>query len=767
MTMEFRNHEPPREWHGGEAELLDLTDDAFIVWDFEGGIRYWNSGAERLYGFSREEALGRESHDLLGTRFPQSLAATLAELRQNGRWEGEVVHTTRTGGQLTVGVVMILRSRWDRKSVLEVNRDITERKAAEQVLLRSEERRSLALNAAEAGTWEWEVATGRNTWSPELWKLYGLEPDSCEPSFKAWLQIVDPEDRERVRAELEESVGRKAELSLEWRVRRTEGDARWLLSRGRPECDASGRLLRYLGVVMDISARRRAEAGLRQWADAFENCTHGIAMGRPDSNRVLVCNPALARMLGRPVSEIAGAPILSLHAPEERDRVRACLAESDQSGHVHFESRMVRSDGSVFPVQTDVVSVRDASGALCYRVATVQDITARRRAEECLRDSEARLRLALQAAEQGLYDLDLRTGEALVSPEYALMLGYDPDTFRETTPLWLERLHPDDRERMLGVFGDYVAGRIPDYSVEFRQRTRSGEWKWTLSIGRIVERDAEGKPVRMLGTHTDVTALKRAEEEIRQLNETLEQRVRDRTAQLEAANRELESFSYSVSHDLRAPLRAVNGYVNFLQEDYSGRLDAEGNRLLGVVRSEAERMGRLIDDLLAFSRLGRQEMKHARIDMDALVRAVFESLCAGLTTPRPRLVLKPLPPAQGDPSMVRQVLVNLLGNAIKFSSREAAPVIEVGTEDAAGQPAYYVKDNGVGFDERYSHKLFGVFQRLHSEEEFAGTGVGLALVQRVIHRHGGTVRARSRPGQGATFHFTLSSPPEPGHAQLP
>jgi len=278
-----------------------------------------------------------------------------------------------------------------------------------------------------------------------------------------------------------------------------------------------------------------------------------------------------------------------------------------------------------------------------------------------------------------------------------------------------------------------------------------------LSVNVSPIKDGHGRVVGASKVARDITERKGAERQIRELNADLERRVRERTAQFETANKELEAFSYSISHDLRAPLRGIDSFVQMLHEDHAEQLDAEGKRMLNVVSSEAKRMGRLIDDLLAFSRLSRQQIASTSVDMSMLARAAFESmtLTTPISTQMARFELKPLPPARGDIALLRQVFDNLIGNAIKYSGKRAAPVIEVGGWSGDSEATYYVKDNGVGFDERFSDKLFGVFQRLHSEEEFEGTGVGLAIVQRVIHRHGGKVRAQSKPGEGAAFYFTL------------
>ncbi len=232
-------------------------------------------------------------------------------------------------------------------------------------------------------------------------------------------------------------------------------------------------------------------------------------------------------------------------------------------------------------------------------------------------------------------------------------------------------------------------------------------------------------------------------------------RTEQAKALLESVNRELEAFSYSVSHDLRAPLRAISGFAQAVAEDYAPKLDDEGKRYLGLIQANAHKMGQLIDDLLAFSRLGRQQMMQSTVDMQGLARAVFAELAAQAPERQIEFVVHSAPPARGDRSMIQQVLANLLSNAMKFTRNRDRASIEFGYQRERDRGAYYVKDNGVGFDMRYVGKLFGVFQRLHPAAEFEGTGVGLALVYRIITRHGGQVWAQSQVDQGASFFFTL------------
>lgn len=328
----------------------------------------------------------------------------------------------------------------------------------------------------------------------------------------------------------------------------------------------------------------------------------------------------------------------------------------------------------------------------------------------------------------------------------------------------------DSELAMLGYTRDEVVGRMraadcmaPDSARLFEQQLAAlaqgsalngAEYTYRRKdgsefIARVdsVSRRGDGAADEVAAAVFDITRQKASETEVRSLNAQLTA-YSDR---LEATNRELEGFSYSVSHDLRAPLRAINGFASMLEEDHADRLDDEGRRLLGVVRSNAEAMARLIDDLLAFSRLGQVSFVKAPVDMAALVSEVLTER----GDDRGPIVVGPLPTAYGDRALLKQVWANLIDNAVKYSGKVAAPSIEVSGVEAGGESRYRVADNGAGFDMRYYDKLFGVFHRLHSPAEFPGTGVGLAIVQRIVTRHGGRVWAEGRLDAGATFHFAL------------
>ncbi len=501
-----------------------------------------------------------------------------------------------------------------------------------------------------------------------------------------------------------------------------------------------------------------------------------------------------------------------------------------------------------------------------------------RRAMLDLQVAEERWKFALEGAGDGVWDWNVQTGTAFFSRHWKEMLGHAEEEIGNDPDEWERRVHPEDRQHALSKIEAHLEGETPGYASEHRVLCKDGSWKWILDRGMVVSRDAEGRPLRMIGTHADITALKHAEAElrtlsrvveqspasilitdkagnieyvnprfeelsgysmrevvgrnprilksgmtppavyeqlwrtimkggtwhgelcnrnrngevfwesasisglvdgqgrivhfaavkvditerkqmeaeIRALNESLERRVAERTAELERANRELNAFTYSISHDLRAPVRSLNGFSSMLKESEADGLTPHGQELLGRILRNSRRMGDMIDDLLRLSRIGRGGLTVQQVDLDDLVADIVAEIAESYS--RTEVALERLHAVACDRGLVRQVFENLIGNAFKFSANGDVPRVEVGAKHVDGEKVFYVRDNGVGFDMRYADRLFGVFQRLHNESEFPGTGVGLAIVKRIVERHGGRIWPESAPNGPTIFNFTLGKP---------
>jgi PAS domain S-box-containing protein len=407
----------------------------------------------------------------------------------------------------------------------------------------------------------------------------------------------------------------------------------------------------------------------------------------------------------------------------------------------HMINKFTYPDGSEGWFELSIYPVSEGISVLSA------DITERRRAEEELQALTRRQQALLSTIPEIVIQTDVNKiytwtnpagyeffGDDVIGREANYYFEGEQDTYEIVKPLF------EGDENLIYV--------------ESWQKRRDGEKRLLAWRSRSLKDDA-GNVTGALSTARDITEMKEAEEEIRKLNVELEQRVEERTAQLQATNKELEAFAYSVSHDLRSPLRAIDGYTRILLEDYEPLFDKEGKRICSVIRDNTRNMGSLIDDLLSFSRLGRTEMQCSKIDMKTMVKSIFFEITTPEDRKRISFSVNSIPPATGDPSLMRQVWMNLLSNAVKFTSKLNKPVIKVGAKRSGDKIIYTVADNGAGFDMKYANKLFGVFQRLHSTSEFEGNGVGLAIVQRVIHRHGGRVWAEGAVNEGAKFSFSL------------
>jgi len=375
---------------------------------------------------------------------------------------------------------------------------------------------------------------------------------------------------------------------------------------------------------------------------------------------------------------------------------------------------------------------------------TYMDITKRKRDEEALREGEKRMNRAQEIAHLGSWELDLINNRLSWSDEVYRIFGIQPQEFSATYEAFLEAVHPDDRAAVDAAYSSSLSEGKDNYETEHRVvRKSNGEIRIVHEKCEHI-RDGSGRIIRSVGMVHDITKHKQAEKSLE-----------ERTLQLEEINRELESFGYSVSHDLRAPLRAIDGYTRMILKREGDKFDEETLSKFSVIRNNAQMMGRLIDDLLAFSRLGRKNMTTSSLNMDDLIRDIWKELQIITLDRNMILTLRSIPPGYGDRALIKQVYFNLLSNAVKFTKGRDAAYIEVGGYVDENEDVYYVKDNGAGFDMKYYDKLFGVFQRLHSSDEYEGTGVGLAIVQRIVHRHGGRVWAEGKENEGAAFYFTL------------
>ncbi len=415
------------------------------------------------------------------------------------------------------------------------------------------------------------------------------------------------------------------------------------------------------------------------------------------------------------------------------------------------------------PVEGGVGSAGDAAGLAIFSVTCIgigaftESLTrARRHSAEELRRAALYARSLLEASLDPLMTISVEGKITDVNQAAEEATGVARTSLIGTD---FAGYFTEPEKARAGYRAAFDRGQVADYPLALRHV--SGKITDVLYHARLY-RDESGAVAGVFAAARDNTERLRAEQELAAYHQHLEDLVAQRMGelktanrQLEASNQELETFAYSVSHDLRTPLRAVDGFSRILLEAYAPQLDAEGRRIIGVIREGTKRMAQMIDDILAFSGAGRMEISPSAVDMEELVRTALKDLGPALAGRDVHVEIKPLPPSDGDASMFRLLWTNLLDNALKFTRPKPEGVIEVGARAGKGEMVYYVKDNGVGFDMRYVDKLFGVFQRLHGQSEFPGTGIGLAIVKRIVARHGGRVWAEGKVGQGATVYFAL------------
>lgn len=506
-----------------------------------------------------------------------------------------------------------------------------------------------------------------------------------------------------------------------------------------------------------ILSKEKAEESEKNFITLFNSGNDAIfvhSLEVPDkSGNFINVNDTACKRYGYTKEEFLKISLEQLDYKEAYLKYTIPAMEKLKSGesNLTFETIHKTKSGQKIPaeINSSVFDMHDKK----MIISIARDITERKLAEKALIISEENYRNIFNSSTEAIFIHDVDTGK-LIDVNHAMlkMYGYEDkqtvlvnkfECFSANTDIYTEEVAQNLLKK--AVFEG-------SQTFEWYARKKDGTLFW---IEMNLKKTKLGGNDRILAVGRDINERKKADEEIKKLNNELEQRVKDRTAKLEEAYKEQESFSYSISHDLRAPLRSMCGFSQILLQDYKDMLDDNGKHYLDVINKNSIRMAQLIDDLLAFSKLIREKINKTKINTKTLVNSVYADISTVTDVSKVKFKLLDLPESYADASMIKQVWYNLISNAIKFSSKKETPFIEIGFNEATDETIYYIKDNGDGFDMNYYNKLFGVFQRLHSEKEFLGTGVGLANVKRILQKHNGRIWAEGKKGEGATFYFTL------------
>jgi PAS domain S-box-containing protein len=627
--------------------------------------------------------------------------------------------------------------------------DITERKRAEEALRASETKfRSIFENSA-AGIALVGLDGRYHMVNPAYCAIFGYSAE--EFNSQTFLALTHPNDVERSR-HLQQDVlaGKGRQIRFVKRYVHKDGHIIWADVGSSLIYGEDGNPSYFVTNLLDITEQKHLEDEIRESEDQFRYIFENSMIGNSITHLTgeIHVNKAFCDMLGYSSEELRQTRWQELTHPDDIAPTQAemdALLRGEKNG-ARFVKRFLHKNGSV--VWADIRSTlrRDLQGHPMYLMTNIHDITERMRAEAAITQAVKDWQTTFDSVDDTVWLLDIdqrivrsnKAGERLFHRPVSEMIGRH---------CW-EIVHGTPQP-------------IPECPI-LRAKTSLHRESMELRLGEIwVEvtvdpiLDTEGRYAGAVHLISDITGRKKADDEIRRLNADLERRVRERTAQLETTNMELEAFAYSVSHDLRAPLRGINGWSAALAEDYGGRLDERGHEYLDRIGAEAKHMGVLIDDLLKLSRVSRADMQHIRIDLSGLVASIVARLSEQQPKRKLEFSVEPGLSAEGDPNLLDIALTNLLDNACKFTGPRKVARIAFGRAGADHERAFFIRDNGVGFDMTYADKLFSPFQRLHKASEFPGTGIGLATVQRIIHRHGGKIWVDAAPDKGATFFFTL------------
>jgi PAS domain S-box-containing protein len=730
--------------------LVDNTREyAIFLLDPEGLIKTWNAGAERIKGYRADEIIGRHVSCVYpgGDDDREKVQAELKIALEKGQFEedGWRVRKDQTRFWANDVVTPLFDSQGEHIGFSRITRDLTERKRAEEQLIASESRfRLLVDNVKEYAIFLLDSQGRITTWNAGAEQINGYLAREIIGRHISCVYPGGDDDREKVQAELKTALEKGQFKEDGWRVRKDQSRF-WANDVVTPLFDPQGMHIGFSRITRDLSERKRAEEQLiaselrfRLLVDNVKE--YAIFLLDPEG-RIKTWNAGAERIKGYRADEIIGHHISCVYPGGEADREKAQaeLQTALEKGQFEEDGWRVRKDQTRFWANDVVTPLFDAQGAHIGFSRITRDISERKRAEEEIQQFfTLSLDLLCILGTDGYFKR--------LNPAWETTLGYTNAELRGSPHI--EFVHVDDRAATLVTSAKLSAGE-PIAEFENRYRCKDGSYRWLLwkSAG-----SADRKLI--YAAACDITQRKAAETSIAELNRASELR----NMELEAANKELESFSYSVSHDLRTPLRSLDGFSQALLEDYGDKLDHEGQENLHRIRAASQRMGQLIDDLLNLSRVTRVEMTRETVDVSKMAREIADEVRGSETGREVDFVIADHLFANSDARLLRIVLTNLLNNAWKFTGKRPRARIEFGCRSENGMDSYFVRDNGAGFDMLFAKKLFGAFQRLHGAGEFPGTGIGLATVQRIVHRFGGRIWAEAELDGGATFHFTLQPP---------
>jgi PAS domain S-box-containing protein len=776
-------------------EILQTAIDGFWLVDLKGKFIDVNDVACKMVGYTRREMLKLGIFDLEIVETAEQIQKHIQKIFEIGEDRFETKHRCSNGE--TIDVELSVKYQSKQNLFVVFVRDITERAQNENKMADLVERLTLSLEVSKAGTWDWDIPNGTSYWSDEFLKIFGMEPDTV-PGFESWTKSIHPDDIETASKSVQDAIDEKTDLLSDYRILLPDGTLRWIRSTGKVTYE-NEIPKRMIGLCIDFTDQKRAEEALdeseKKFRSLFETMSEGIVYEDHDGN-IISANPAAERLLGLSLKQLQGRTSFdprwkAIHEdgspfPGENHSINVAAKTGKPTIGEIMGIYNPKLDSYVWLSVNATPEFLPGEKMPFRAYAVFRDISERKKAEDTLRSSEERYRLLFQNHTAGfaLHEIilnaecqpcDYRFLE--INPAFETLTGLKAKDIIGKTEL---EVLPNSEPYWIETYGEVaLKGKsinFENYSKELNKHFQVSAYspepgKFATVFLDITERkDAEQKILESqaqlsksleMSNQSRLTLLsvledqRKAEKEIQKLNAELEQKVSERTLQLEAAIKELEAFSYSVSHDLRSPLRHINGFAEILTKQYSDQIPEDARKHLNTIIGAVKKMSNLIDDLLSFSRTGRAEMKKSSLKMNLVVDDALAQVQPSLTDREIDWKIAPLPEIFGDYNLLRQVWVNLLDNAVKYTRTRKKAAISIGYKEEEKELIFYIKDNGVGFDMKYSDKLFGVFQRLHSFSQFEGTGIGLANVQRIILRHGGRVWAEAETDKGAAFYFSI------------